>query len=176
VEAKELVFLLRALMEWCIYPPPRKGPRRRRRAAGRAADRAASAEGQGEGDDARQCEVPPLQCERGGEDGEGECGEGVRYSSEASHDRLMREHAGDGEEEENTLPISWKCTDQAFEELLQQRDPTGLGLPDIWAVRLVRRLLSWRPEMRCVCSLNDDERMLRMLALQWSSKAEAWCG
>jgi hypothetical protein len=76
-------------------------------------------------------------------------------SSEASHDRLMREHEADGEEEENTLPIQWKCTDQAFEELLAQRDPTGLGLPNIWAVRLVRRLLSWRPEMRyarCTCT------------------------
>jgi serine/threonine protein kinase len=31
---------------------------------------------------------------------------------------------------------------------LTARDPVGLGLPSVWALRLIRRLLSWDPSDR----------------------------
>ncbi|EKX46159.1 hypothetical protein GUITHDRAFT_70869 [Guillardia theta CCMP2712] len=41
-----------------------------------------------------------------------------------------------------------KCSDEHMHELLRSRDPLLLGLPNIWAVKLVRRLLAWNAESR----------------------------
>ena len=43
--------------------------------------------------------------------------------------------------------ISWSCTEDALSARLASRDPTGRGVPK-WALRLIRRLLSWDPELR----------------------------
>ena len=37
------------------------------------------------------------------------------------------------------------------QRLLRERDPLGRGLPNLWAVKLVRRLLAWRSQVR-VCT------------------------
>ena len=44
--------------------------------------------------------------------------------------------------------LSWQCTEDALFERLKTRDPTGLGLHSRWALRLIRRLLSWDPHDR----------------------------
>ena len=44
--------------------------------------------------------------------------------------------------------LSWECTEDALMAQLAARDPTGRGLPSVWALRLIRRLLSWRPTDR----------------------------
>jgi serine/threonine protein kinase len=41
--------------------------------------------------------------------------------------------------------LSWQCTEDALFARLKARDPTGRGLHSRWALRLVRRLLSWDP-------------------------------
>ncbi|KAL2652139.1 hypothetical protein R1flu_020267 [Riccia fluitans] len=50
-------------------------------------------------------------------------------------------------QEEQRL-ASWECTEQAFLEQMKQRDFLGIGMPDKWALRLVRSLLQWYPEDR----------------------------
>ena len=44
--------------------------------------------------------------------------------------------------------LSWECTEDALAARLASRDPTGLGVHSKWALRLIRRLLSWDPERR----------------------------
>ena len=44
--------------------------------------------------------------------------------------------------------LSWECTEDALAARLLSRDPTGLGMHSKWALRLIRRLLSWDPELR----------------------------
>ena len=44
--------------------------------------------------------------------------------------------------------LSWECTEEALAARLASRDPTGLGVHSKWALRLIRRLLSWDPELR----------------------------
>lgn len=44
--------------------------------------------------------------------------------------------------------LSWECTEEALMAQLAARDPTGRGLPTVWALRLIRRLLSWNPADR----------------------------
>ena len=41
--------------------------------------------------------------------------------------------------------LSWECTEDALTRTIAARDPLGLGLPSAWALRLIRRLLSWDP-------------------------------
>jgi hypothetical protein len=47
-----------------------------------------------------------------------------------------------------TGPYRWDCTEDALMAQLAARDPLGLGLPSVWALRLIRRLLSWDPTDR----------------------------
>ncbi|XP_057863607.2 uncharacterized protein LOC131071684 isoform X2 [Cryptomeria japonica] len=42
-------------------------------------------------------------------------------------------------------PASWECSEEAFAQQIKQRDPLKLGFPNIWALRLVRKLLLWHP-------------------------------
>ncbi|PKA48806.1 putative inactive protein kinase [Apostasia shenzhenica] len=42
-------------------------------------------------------------------------------------------------------PASWKCSEEFFSHQVKDRDPLKLGFPNIWALRLVRQLLSWHP-------------------------------
>ena len=43
--------------------------------------------------------------------------------------------------------LSWECTEDALMAQLAARDPTGVGVSR-WALRLVRRMLSWDPADR----------------------------
>eukprot|EP00850_Spirogloea_muscicola_P020367 SM000213S06832 [mRNA] locus=s213:120475:131093:- [translate_table: standard] len=47
---------------------------------------------------------------------------------------------------------TWQCTEEALLHQLQQRDTLGLGIGTVWALRLLRRLLQWRPEDRISAS------------------------
>jgi serine/threonine protein kinase len=40
------------------------------------------------------------------------------------------------------------CSDEHFQSLLQRYDPLGIGAPDRWMVKLLRRLLQWHPSAR----------------------------
>lgn len=44
--------------------------------------------------------------------------------------------------------ITEKCSDSAVQRLLQQKDELGLAFPNLWAVKLLRRLLRWNAESR----------------------------
>ncbi|KAL3699624.1 hypothetical protein R1sor_017646 [Riccia sorocarpa] len=57
-------------------------------------------------------------------------------------------HRGNLDHWEEQRLASWECTEQAFLEQIKQRDVLGLGMPDKWALRLVRSLLQWYPEDR----------------------------
>jgi len=46
------------------------------------------------------------------------------------------------------LPSKDACSDAAFQALMRKRDPLALGLPNKWAVKLVRRLLVWDAHSR----------------------------
>ncbi|XP_024523224.1 uncharacterized protein LOC9639111 [Selaginella moellendorffii] len=50
-------------------------------------------------------------------------------------------------QEESQL-ASMDCSEAALQRKIQQRDPLGLGMPDIWSFRLLRQLLQWYPEDR----------------------------
>ncbi|XP_052731586.1 uncharacterized protein LOC108325860 isoform X3 [Vigna angularis] len=45
-------------------------------------------------------------------------------------------------------PASWKCSEEFFSRQIRNRDPLKIGFSNIWALRLVRRLLHWDPEDR----------------------------
>ncbi|CAI0434074.1 unnamed protein product [Linum tenue] len=52
-------------------------------------------------------------------------------------------------------PASWKCSEEFFSQQIKSRDPLKTGFPDVWALRLVRRLLLWDPDDR----LSVDEAL-----------------
>ncbi|XP_027363677.1 uncharacterized protein LOC113871100 isoform X2 [Abrus precatorius] len=52
-------------------------------------------------------------------------------------------------------PASWKCSEEFFSHQIKNRDPLKIGFSNIWALRLVRRLLHWDPEDR----LSIDEAL-----------------
>lgn len=43
---------------------------------------------------------------------------------------------------------AWKCSEESVAQQIRQRDPLGIGMPDVWALRLLRELLQWYPEDR----------------------------
>ncbi|OAE19503.1 hypothetical protein AXG93_4794s1150 [Marchantia polymorpha subsp. ruderalis] len=65
----------------------------------------------------------------------------------SSHHQFHHQRDNLDNSEEQRL-ASWECTEQAFLEQIKQRDILGIGMPDKWALRLVRRLLQWYPEDR----------------------------
>ncbi|KAK3255816.1 hypothetical protein CYMTET_35022 [Cymbomonas tetramitiformis] len=120
-DAKETIVLLRAMMEWCIYPPK---PERHA--------------GSGPGGWSRS-----SKDRRGGPSSAG--------GSHRDRGPSAREGGGDGGARQSGqmhLPVSWECTDDAIQQLIRRRDPTQQGLGSIWGVRLVRWLLSWTPNAR----------------------------
>ncbi|KAG0570157.1 hypothetical protein KC19_6G142700 [Ceratodon purpureus] len=56
--------------------------------------------------------------------------------------------AGSVEQFEEVRLAAWKCTEEAVMQQIKQRDPLGIGIPDVWALRLLRELLQWYPEDR----------------------------
>ncbi|CAM6025619.1 unnamed protein product [Sphagnum balticum] len=75
------------------------------------------------------------------------------------------------QQSEEVRLAAWECTEEAFMQQIKQRDPLGMGMPDVWALRLVRRLLQWYPQDRISAaealqhpffhpSLQDDPRKL----------------
>ena len=44
--------------------------------------------------------------------------------------------------------MQWSCSDRAVMELLEGRDPAGVGLPSVLAVRLLRAMLHWHAAQR----------------------------
>ncbi|XP_072990373.1 uncharacterized protein [Typha latifolia] len=52
-------------------------------------------------------------------------------------------------------PASWKCSEESFSHQVKIRDPLKRGFPNVWALRLVRKLLVWHPEDR----LSVDEAL-----------------
>lgn len=45
-------------------------------------------------------------------------------------------------------PLAWRCSDAAIMQTVKSRDPTGQGLPNLAAVRLLLHLLNWNPAQR----------------------------
>eukprot|EP00898_Chlorokybus_atmophyticus_P008559 jgi/Chlat1/8704/Chrsp88S08082 len=45
-------------------------------------------------------------------------------------------------------PVSWACTEEALQTHIKMRDPLNIGMPDVWSLRLLRRLLQWSPDDR----------------------------
>lgn len=52
---------------------------------------------------------------------------------------------GSGEQSEEVRLAAWKCTEESVMQQIKQRDPLGIGMPDVWAFRLLRELLQWYP-------------------------------
>lgn len=46
------------------------------------------------------------------------------------------------------LPLQWSCTEGALMSLIRTRDPSGKGLPNALALRLLMLLLHWNPAIR----------------------------
>ncbi|KAJ4848090.1 hypothetical protein Tsubulata_047020 [Turnera subulata] len=44
-------------------------------------------------------------------------------------------------------PASWKCSEEFFSNQIKSRDPLKIGFPNVWALRLVRQLLLWDPDV-----------------------------
>ncbi|KAK2987137.1 hypothetical protein RJ640_019697 [Escallonia rubra] len=57
-----------------------------------------------------------------------------------------RHHRTWGSNDQDAVsPASWKCSEESFSHLIKSRDPLKMGFPNVWALRLVRQLLSWDP-------------------------------
>lgn len=56
--------------------------------------------------------------------------------------------SGTVEQSEEVRLAAWKCTEESVMQQVKQRDPLGIGMPDVWALRLLRELLQWYPEDR----------------------------
>ncbi|GAV87925.1 Pkinase domain-containing protein/PP2C domain-containing protein [Cephalotus follicularis] len=50
--------------------------------------------------------------------------------------------------QDGALPAIWKCSEEFFSHQIKSGDPLKLGFPNVWALRLVRKLLLWEPEDR----------------------------
>lgn len=57
-------------------------------------------------------------------------------------------HSDTVDHAEEVRLAAWKCTEESLIQQIQQRDPLGIGMPDVWALRLLRQLLQWYPEDR----------------------------
>jgi serine/threonine protein kinase len=44
--------------------------------------------------------------------------------------------------------LSWECHESALMDIFKQRDPLNIGFESVWALRLVRKLLTWDPNER----------------------------
>eukprot|EP00250_Pteridium_aquilinum_P003956 c14216_g1_i1 orf=1160-2065(+) len=49
---------------------------------------------------------------------------------------------------DNLNLASWTCTEENLMLQIKERDPLGIGLEDVLALRLLRQLLQWHPEDR----------------------------
>ncbi|KAH7284039.1 hypothetical protein KP509_34G037200 [Ceratopteris richardii] len=49
---------------------------------------------------------------------------------------------------DSSNPASWVCTEENLMLQIKTHDPLGIGLGDIWALRLLRAFLQWHPEDR----------------------------
>jgi hypothetical protein len=120
---RQLLYLLRGLMELCVYPPAaaaaRPGGGGRRRHAGDAAT-ASAAEGAGSAADAGAAAAAAGDDARGG-----------------SRGRAAQ-----------PLPLPWSCSEEALLLLVAGRDPMARGLEGPLALRLLQRLLAWDPRQR----------------------------
>ncbi|KAK9086974.1 hypothetical protein Syun_029368 [Stephania yunnanensis] len=66
-----------------------------------------------------------------------------------------RHRVGNTEEQSKAWLASWKCSEEFFSDQVKKRDPLKIGFPNVWAMRLVRQLLTWDPEER----LSVDEAL-----------------
>lgn len=48
----------------------------------------------------------------------------------------------------HTFLASWDCSEEHLLHVFRRRDPLGQGLPGVWSLRLIRRLLHWNPASR----------------------------
>ena len=83
--------------------------------------------------------------------------------------------------------LSWECTEVALMNIFKARDPLGVGLESIWALRLIRKLLSWDPNERPSAAQalehaffrDGDERGWKCGAdaseHEWKSRCDALC-
>ncbi|GAB2220745.1 hypothetical protein Droror1_Dr00008416 [Drosera rotundifolia] len=61
---------------------------------------------------------------------------------------LVSGHTNRTNRQDKISPASWKCSEEFFSNLIKTRDPLKIGFPNVWAMRLVRQLLSWDPDDR----------------------------
>ena len=92
-QSLHLAYLLRSMMELCIYPP---GP-----------------------------------------------------SDDLDHDPQASSRMGRSDtSRSHTFLAPWDCSEEHLLHMFRRRDPLGQGLPGVWCLRLVRRLLHWNPASR----------------------------
>jgi serine/threonine protein kinase/serine/threonine protein phosphatase PrpC len=85
--------------------------------------------------------------------------------------------------------LSWECTETALMNAFKERDPLGVGFESVWALRLVRKLLSWDPGQRPSAARVLEHAYFRDSddattgwtcgafehAFEWKSECEASC-
>ena len=85
--------------------------------------------------------------------------------------------------------LSWECTETALMNAFKERDPLGVGFESVWALRLVRKLLSWDPSQRPSAARALEHAYFRdsddttsgwtcgafERAFEWKSECEASC-
>ena len=120
-EAQSVLYLLRGYMELCIYPPR---PIHRSK----------------EGTPGNYTWQHATSASFAGTANPHDCG--------PTHGDTPEEPMVDGTGTEGQLPLSWSCSDESIMQRLQARDPSGRGLSDPLALRLLLQLLHWSPHSR----------------------------
>lgn len=155
---RALVFLLRGLMEWCVYPPqvPSNAPssskaknaQARNTAAepGKGAKSSASTarggEGEGEGDSSSRSSPGDARNmgharNTAGQDGSSSGGHGSSGKGGASSSSSSSSGGGARLTASEGL-VPWSCTEEALLALSRARDPLGLGLDGGMGLRLLQ--------------------------------------
>ncbi|CAD7695660.1 unnamed protein product [Ostreobium quekettii] len=151
---KQHAYLLRGLMELCIYPPWNRRPCWH------------STTGENPGSVATNaCEEGAMDCQAE-QDSRGDNSKNEElHQPRDGHSRDEFAHdegrafwgtlrGGDGATaqkprcEGETPIVSWSCSEDALLEIIKSRDPTGVGLPNKEALNLLMSMLDWRPNQR----------------------------
>jgi serine/threonine protein kinase len=117
---RQLLYLLRGLMELCLYPPRVTGSNPARRAAFTGSG--------GDTTSGTRSEAAVKGKIRG------QPGSSTNSSSSSSSSA--------------SVPLPWSCSENSLLQLVASRDPTGRGLEGGLALRLLQRLLAWDPKQR----------------------------
>ncbi|GMH38468.1 hypothetical protein BSKO_06352 [Bryopsis sp. KO-2023] len=122
---RERAYLLRAMMEFCIYPPTSVDPRKKRKVKTEGASHQQHSKGESKSS-------------------KPEGGKLVKKRGKAENKK--RKSVEDKERASSI--VLWSCSEEALMKLIKSRDPTGRGLPSKTALKLLMAMLAWDPEQR----------------------------